>query len=312
MKQQFSRRSFLRTGTQALGAASLSPVLIPPASAQTDEPGELSREDLGYAWVVKGAGGNVLTIPGMNENGALMVDGGLAAHSDALLNEVFDITGQDRIHTLINTHWHPEQTGSNERVGAEGGTIFAHENTQWTLQNAVMSSMYEGRYGPLADAGIPNQTFRETGELSFAGQRIIYGYLPAAHTNGDLFLYLPILDTLIAGGPVTTDRWPVLDIQQGGFAGGLLRAYETLADVISADTIVVPAHGPIVNGTWIMRMRSIMTAFYLDVSEQYNLGMGPDDMVAMKPLAEYEELYGNSDLFVDHFHRSIQMASTPD
>ena len=46
------------------------------------------------------------------------------------------------------------------------------------------------------------------------GAQEIYGYLPAAHTNGDLFLYFPILDTLVCGGPVTTGQWPVLDIRQ--------------------------------------------------------------------------------------------------
>ena len=33
----------------------------------------------------------------------------------------------DRITTLINTHWHPAQTGSNEAVGRAGGVIVAHE-----------------------------------------------------------------------------------------------------------------------------------------------------------------------------------------
>ena len=59
-----------------------------------------------------------------------MIDGGLAANADALLAAVRSATGASRIHTLINTHGHPEQIGANEAVGRAGGVIFAHEKTQ--------------------------------------------------------------------------------------------------------------------------------------------------------------------------------------
>jgi glyoxylase-like metal-dependent hydrolase (beta-lactamase superfamily II) len=309
MKQQFSRRAFLRNTSYALGTATLGSTLPMPSAVQAAA-AEITRIDLGYGWVLQGAGCNVFTIPGMNEDGCLMVDGGLAANSDALLAAVFDVTKQSRVHTMINTHWHPEQTGSNERVGAEGAIIIAHENTRMTLQNAVMSALYEGRYGPLADAGVPGKTI-STGTMKFAGQEIIHGYLPAAHTNGDIFLYFPILDTLITGGPVTMGQWPVLDIRQGGWMGGLLRAYDTLSEVVSADTIVIPAHGPITNGTEILRMRAMFTLIHLKLAEELNKGMGPDDIVAMNLFKEHEEQFGNNSQFLDFAHRSLQMAYVP-
>lgn len=314
MTQYFSRRKFLRSSSSAIGAATLGSALgstFASAGAQAAS-AEITRLDLGYASVLQGAGCNVFIIPGMNEDGCLMVDGGLAANSDALLQAAFDITKQSRVHTLINTHWHPEQTGSNERVGAEGGVIIAHDNTKMTLQNAVMSALFEGRYGPLADAGIPNQTISGNGTMKFAGQEIIYGYLPAAHTNGDLYLYLPILDTLITGGPVTMGQWPVLDIRQGAWMGGLLSAYDTLSQVVSADTVVVPAHGPVTNGTEILRMRAMFTLIHLKLAEELNKGMGPDDIVAMDLFNEYEEQFGDNSQFLDFAHRSLQMAYVPD
>lgn len=313
MKHAFNRRTFLRASGSALGAATLGNVLAPLASAQpTAAPADITRIDLGYAWVLQGAGCNVLTLPGMRENGALLVDGGLAEHSDALLQAVFDVTGQERVHTLINTHWHPEQTGSNERLGMEGAQIFAHERSQLCLKNSVLSSTFEGRYGPLADAGIPTQVTRGDGSMKFAGQEILYGWLPAAHTDGDIFLYFPILDTLVAGGPVTTGQWPILDIRQGGWMGGLMTAYEKLSAVVSADTVVIPAHGPITNGTEILRMRSMYTDIHLWLAEQLNLGMGPDDVVLNHPFQAFEEKFGDATAFLDAAHRSLQLAYLPD
>jgi glyoxylase-like metal-dependent hydrolase (beta-lactamase superfamily II) len=310
MNNRISRRSFLDKGSRTLGAAALGSLLSPAGSAQNAVP-EITRIELGYAWVLQGAGCNVFTIPGKNENGALMVDGGLAANSGALLNAVYNTIGQDRIHTLINTQWHPEQTGCNETLGATGTRIFAHEKTRMFLQNSLESSLYEGRYGPLADAGLPTQTFRETGEMTFAGQRIIYGYLPAAHCDSDIWLYFPILDTLITGGPVTVGQWPVLDIRHGSWMGGLMTAYETLSTIVSSDTVVVPAHGPIISGTDILRMRSMYTNLHLDLTEQLNLGKGPKNVVQMGLLDPYIREYGDPTVFLDHAHRSLQRAYVP-
>lgn len=309
MKNSLTRRKFLKTSSYALGAAALGESVIQEAGAQAVE---ITRVDLNHAWVFQGGGCNVFAMPGINEGGVLMVDGGLAAHSDAVIAAVLDTFGQDRVHTLVNTHWHPEQTGSNERLGAQGATIIAHEKTRMFLENAVMSSLYDGRYGPLADAGLPAKTLGSSGTFKFAGQEIIYGYLPAAHAESDIWLYFPILDTLIAGGPVTSGHWPVLDIRHGAWIGGLVRAYETLAQVVSADTTVIPAHGPILSGNDILRMRSMYTNFHLDLADQLNLGMGPGDTVKMGLLDDFVDDFGDPTLFIDHAHRSMQRAYVPD
>ncbi|MES2604969.1 MAG: MBL fold metallo-hydrolase, partial [Pseudomonadota bacterium] len=228
------------------------------------------------------------------------------------LKAVFATTKQNKVHTLFNTHFHPEQTGSNEKVGAAGGLIIAHPNTKMCLENAVFSATYEGRYGPLADVGIPKQTLREDGHMKFAGQEIIYGYLPAAHTNGDLFLYFPMLDTLVAGGPVTTGEWPIIDYRQGAWIGALMHAYDKLAAIVSADTVVIPAHGPVTNGTAVIRMRNMYSELHLTLAEQLNIGLGWDDVVAQNPLKAYEAKYGDASYFLETAHRSLQMSSVPD
>jgi cyclase len=311
MKHAFSRRTFLDVGARSLGAATLGSSLISRVQAQS-APAELTRVDLGYAWLIQGGGCNVYVIPGMNENGALVIDGGLVAHSEAILAEVRDITGQERVHTLINTHFHPEQTGLNEAVGMAGGRIIAHEQTRWCLQNSTLSANFAGRYGPLADAGVPSVALRGSGTMKFAGQEIIYDYLPAAHTNGDIMMYLPILDTLICGGPVTTDEWPIIDYRQGAWIGALMRAYDKLSAVVSADTIVVPAHGPITNGAGILRMRNMYSELHLTLAEQLNIGMGWDDIVQMNPLRQFQGQYGDASYFLETAHRSLQMAYVPD
>src|SRR4051794_6676242 len=63
-------------------------------------------------------------------NGVLLVDGGSASGSNAVMKAVAALPGGGAVRTLFNTHWHPEQTGSNELLGKAGATIIAHENTR--------------------------------------------------------------------------------------------------------------------------------------------------------------------------------------
>jgi len=153
-----SRRRFLQVGAAAVGGALLPATCLAEAFG---EDGRISTTDLGGATLLQGAGCNVVAMPGTDfPGGALMIDGGLAANADALLAAVRNATHASRIHTLINTHWHPEQTGANEAVGRSGGVIFAHEKTKVYLSNAVYSVTFKGRRPALPPAARPTRTTR--------------------------------------------------------------------------------------------------------------------------------------------------------
>jgi glyoxylase-like metal-dependent hydrolase (beta-lactamase superfamily II) len=241
-----------------------------------------------------------------------MIDGGLAANADALLPAVYDATANDRIHTLINTHWHPEQTGANEIVGRFGGMIFAHEKTRIYLSNPVYSATFEGRLAPLPEGARPNQTTRGDGSLEFAGRRIDYGYLPAAHTDGDLYVHFPEMNVLAAGGVVSGERWPLLDYRNGAWFGGRVRALEWLAELVDPDTRVVPAHGRLITGRDIVRHRDIYRELFETMIGYMNRGFGPEDAVESNPLEHYEDEFGDPSAFLDGAYRSMLIAYVPD
>ena len=124
-----SRRRLLNGGLQVLGAASAAGVLGPlsvlapgrttlAASAPAILTTPLTPKGKGGLTLLQGAGCNVVALPG--PDGALLIDGGLAANSKALLKAVEQSTGSTHVSTLINTHWHPEQTGSNLPLGSKG------------------------------------------------------------------------------------------------------------------------------------------------------------------------------------------------
>jgi glyoxylase-like metal-dependent hydrolase (beta-lactamase superfamily II) len=246
------------------------------------------------------------------EDGALMIDGGLAANADALLMAVRNVTGTRRVHTLINTHWHPEQTGANEAVGRSGGVIFAHEKTRTYLSNRVTSVTFEGHRDPLPKVARPNQITRGDGSLQFAGRHIDYGYMPAAHTDGDLFVHFPEMNVLVAGGVVSGEEWPLLDYRNGAWLGGRVRALERLAELVKPDTRVVPARGRLMTGSDLVRHRGMYQELYVTMIGYLNMGLGPEDAVERNPLKSYEAEFGNPSVFVYGALRSMLLAYVPD
>src|SRR6476469_4541138 len=183
----------------------------------------------------------VMTLPGeanvvaqTGSGGALLVDGCSAKASDALLKAVAALPGGGPVHTLFNTHWHPEHVGSNDTLGKAGKTIIAQENTRLWLTTDVTWPWNGQKFKRLSKIAQPNKTFYTTGKLDSGVQ---YGYIPdAAHTDGDLYVYFPQQNVLAVGDAMSGQGWPVVDWVSGGWIGGIVGAVQRLQTVANEQT----------------------------------------------------------------------------
>jgi len=135
----------------------------------------ITTTDLGGLKLFQGAGSNVLALHG--DDGALMVDGGLAANADALLRAVHAATGNDRVRLLINTHWHPEQTARTRPWAWRRHDSRAREDAP-IPEHKVYAMAADRRLvpvEPLPEKARPTQAVRDVGSLEFAGRKIDYG-----------------------------------------------------------------------------------------------------------------------------------------
>ena len=311
------RRFLLRSAAPALAAATLLPASAfadaakkkPHAAAKAVGAKPIGVRDVNGLTVFDAGGCNVVALPG--PDGVLLVDGGPAAESAALLKAISGALKTDRVKALINTHWHPEQVGSNEAVGKAGGVIVSHEVTRLYLGRDSHSALYPGVIKALPPMARPTKTTFNTGQLDFAGETVAYRYLPAAHTNGDLFIHFPKHNVIAAGGPVSAVRWPVMDYLNGAFMHGFVRSYEILAEVAKPDTIIIPAEGPTLTGADIAKQKDMYWALFKTMFANFNKGFGPQDVIAARPLKDYEAQYGDPAQFLDAAYRSIQLATVP-
>lgn len=260
--------------------------------------------------LITGAGGNVVAARG--KQGALLIDGGSAERSGDLLKAVFKATASRQVPILFNTHWHPDQTGSNERLGRQGARIIAHENTRLWLgyENAVPG---EARtYGPLPLQARPNETVYDTGKIMFDDQPVEYGYLLQAHTDGDLYVFFPESNVLVAGGVVAADVWPVIDYPTGGWIGGLVEGLKTLIARTDAKTRIVPANGPMLTRADLEAQRDMYATIFDRMTKLLRKGMGPQEVLDAAPTREFDVKWGDSTLFVTLAFKSLWGHLAPD
>ena len=199
--------------------------------------------------------------------------------------------GGGRVHTLFNTHWHPEQTGSNGRLGAAGTTIVAHENTRLWLATDVTWPWNDRTFKRLPKAAQPNKTFYTTGSLP-SGVR--YGYLPdAAHTDGDLYVFFPQQNVLAVGDALSTEGWPVVDWTSGGWIGGLAGVSQRLLTLADDKTRIVPGRGPVVGLPELQQQAKMYATIYDRLSQLLNKGAGRGEAVEARRAKEFAAQMGN-------------------
>jgi cyclase len=290
-----NRRSFLtRLAPAAFAAAYLNPRRSWAIDVQRSQ---LTVTDVAdRMFVISGGGGNVTVFN--STEGVLLVDGGSPERSAEVLKLIKQRTGTGRVHTLINTHWHWDQTGSNLALGRSGTRIIAHENTRLWLATDVDSKWQHRVFKRLPPKARPNETFYTTGSLSFGDQTLDYGYLPQAHTDGDIYVHFKECNILVAGDVLSVGAYPVIDYCTNGWIGGMVNATQTLRSICNSSTRVIPGLGPPQAPAALDAEHDMLAALKLTLAKLLAQGMSAKDMLDSGATREFDAQWGDPTLFV--------------
>ena len=302
----FTRRALLQSAVAGSVAASLP---LAPFAREKSVP--LATTPLAdNLFLITGAGANV--VAAASTDGALLIDGGTEQRSSELLKLVTKQTHTTRIATLLNTHWHPEQTGSNLRVGKAGAKIIAHQNTKLWLQRKITVDWRPMPYGPLPKPALPTEITYTSGKLAAGTHTVEYGYLQQAHTDGDLYAFFKEANVLVAGGVVSADRWPILDYQTGGWIGGLVAGFDKLIKLADDQTRIVPADGPLLTKADLQAQRTMYFTIYDRLVKALTKGLGPNEAADTQPAKDLNPQWGDARPFVLMAFKSLWGHFAPD
>lgn len=301
-----TRRQLLKSALGAAGVVLGAPVLR--LAAQTS--GSVGTQRLSDDLFVVTTTGEANVVAHTANGGVLLVDGMSTKASEWLMKTVRDLPGGGPVHTIFNTHWHPEQTGSNEALGKAGTAIIAQENTRLWLTTDVKWPWNGSEFKRLPKIAQPNKTFYKSGKLDSG---IEYGYLPdAAHTDGDLYVFFPKQNVLAVGDVMSGQGWPVVDYITGGWIGGIVGGLQRLQTIANDDTRIVPGRGPVLGMKDLKAQADMYGTIYDRLSTMLNKGRGPSEAVAAQPAKEFEAQMGNPDEFVRRSFESLWAYLSPD
>ena len=237
------------------------------------------------------------------------------------MTAVAGLAGGRQVHTLFNTHWHPEQTGLNERLGKAGKTIIAHENTRLWLTTDVTWPWNGKKFARLPKIAQPNKTFYDAGTLPPPKERregvpvdtVRYGHIPdAAHTDGDLYVYFPRQNVLAVGDVLSGEGWPTVDWATGGWIGGIAGGLQRLLTLANDQTRIVPGRGPVLSFADLEKQSDMYATIYTRLTQLLNKGQSPAEAVAANPTKEFDAQMGNPDEFVRRAFESLWAYLSPD
>jgi glyoxylase-like metal-dependent hydrolase (beta-lactamase superfamily II) len=310
MNTILTRRSFIGSVSAGavLGGAGWGALSGPVMAAASP----LTLESLadGLIWI-RGAGANVVVL--RDAAGLAFIDGGLKARSAELLKVAQQQLGKTAVHTLINTHWHPEQTGLNEIAGKQGARIIAHENTKLWLGTTVRYTPDGPPILPLPTAARPNATTYTMGEVKVGDETLRYGYLSQAHTDGDLYVKLVNANVLVTGGVVAGNGWPTADWVTGGAISGTAGGYRTLLGLCDDRTRVITERGArLFTRADLQAESDIVSKLSDQLSRMIRAGQGPADVLAANPARDYEARMGDARHFLVESVKGLWPRLAPD
>ncbi len=264
------RRQFLFAGAAAFTGSAL---FVRPTIAQ--QSGDLRLAD--RMSLLTAGRTNVLAL--QTANGLLVVDSGAPELSDRLMAALRQLAPDGRVWKAFNTHAHLESTGGNEALRQMGATIVAHENARLSMATPVWMPAEDRYRPPRPKAAQPTETFRTTGSITAGRERIDYGYLIEAHTNGDIYVYFRDSNVLAVGDVASPSRDPELDYLTGAWIGGRVDAMSHLLKLADANTRIVPGFGPVMTRAELQAERDVMKKIYDRAVARVRQGDDANDML---------------------------------
>jgi glyoxylase-like metal-dependent hydrolase (beta-lactamase superfamily II) len=249
----------------------------------------------GKVYVLIGKGGNITLQAG--EAGATLVDTQYAEGVDEVMSVINKLT-KGPVRYVINTHIHDDHIGGNEElidISAEqinnfSNAIVAHENLFYRATE-IDSGINEDAW--------PSATyFISPFDIFFNGEAIQVYHQPAAHTDGDSIVFFRRSDVVSAGDIFTPDRYPVIDLEQGGNVSGIIAGLNMILKItIPADrqeggTVVIPGHGRLSDEADVVEYRDMVVIIRDRIQAMIDDGKDLKQIQAARPSLDYDTQYG--------------------
>jgi len=286
-------RSLLALSFALLNAAS--------ASAQDQDFSKVEVKTVplsGSVSVLMGSGGNIGVLVGAD--GVLLVDDEYAPLVPKILAAVKQLSPKP-VRFVVNTHFHGDHTGGNAPLGTDGAVIVAQDNVFKRLSTEQYSAFLKKSIPAAPAAALPVVSFADGLTFHFDGEQVDVFHVVPAHTDGDSVLWFRKANVVHMGDVFFNGFYPFIDTGSGGSIDGMVTALDTVLGRIDDGTKVIPGHGPVGTKADLKNFRDMLATVRDRIRKAIQQGKTQDQVVASKPSAEFDAVWGNGFFKPDAF-----------
>jgi glyoxylase-like metal-dependent hydrolase (beta-lactamase superfamily II) len=275
-----------------------------------------------------GAGGNITVQAG--DDGILLVDTGVAAMSDKVLEAIRSLSKRPLVY-IINSDDREDHTGGNENIGKTGRPVPTDSQRYAIAERVAASHAYiiafqtvldrmsapTGQASAVPEGGWPNDTYSVPQKnLYFNGEAVQIFHQPAT-TDGNSFVLFRHSDVVSAGDIFDPTEYPIIDLKNGGSIQGVIDGLNRLKQmVIPADhqeggTMIIPGHGRLSDAADLAFYQQMVTIVRDRLQDMIKRGMTLEQVKAARPTRDYDPIYGSTtgswttDMFVEAAYKSL-------
>src|SRR5262245_37697176 len=277
----------------------------------------------GNVYLLYGAGANITMQVG--NQAVVLVDSGPAELSDEIRAAIRTISNKP-IGFIINTSADRDHTGGNENL-AKGGFFMLESANQSRPQASVVAHLNvlnrmntpEDKAAAIPSGAWPTDTYDSNDWKLFANNEpMIIEHAPAAHSDGDSFVFFRRSDVVSTGDIFDMTRYPVIDEKHAGSIQGILDALNHILKDITVPkeneeggTYIIPGHGRVCDRNDLANYRDMLTIIRDRIDDLVKKGRTLDQVKAARPTFDYDGGYGvesgpwTTAMFVEAVYREL-------
>ena len=247
------------------------------------------------------------------DDGALVIDSGETAQLGEELLAAVGTISQKPVRYLVNTHLHYDHVNGNAAFSAAGAAIVGQDNMRRSFTTKISPP----------NTALPPRELWPTISFSkdmtiYLGNEIVLLHHPdtrGAHTAGDIFIIFRRANVLVTGDIFFNGMYPYIDVNDNGWADGIVASCRNAALMIDDRTIVIPGHGSITDKKGLEAYAGMLENVSAKVRALIEEGKTLDEIKKARPSAEFDAVWGNGfvkpDFFVELIYAGIMSHKSP-
>ena len=253
-------------------------------------------------FMLEGSGGNIGVLVG--KDGIVLIDDQFAPLSEKIKAALKALSDQP-VKFIINTHFHGDHTGGNEKFGGEGAIIVAQENSRLRMTTDQFMASFNMQQKAAPYDALPKVTFTESVTLHLNGETMQVFHVKNAHTDGDGVIFFKESNVVHAGDVFVRYGLPFIDQPHGGNIAGMINGADQILALVNEDSKIIPGHGVLAGKKDLLEYKDMLVTVRDRIAKGIKQGKTLEQIISTDPAKEFKSVFDRKD-FIKSVYDSLK------